>query len=153
MKPKVQLKQIRWQNHWCEPPDGLPVLLAQQVAETPQGQGAIKMPEIESLYAEHKPPKGYRLVWGSITYPPKRWSQDTRAKIRVNNLIKKMHLKFPLFADEFIAREIARRPSYYAGEQPADQQKFIEESDANDRKLFDDARNNVGLVVYMPWWG
>lgn len=63
-----------------------------------------------------------------------------------------MHLKFPLFADEFIAREIERRPDYYSGEQPEDQQRFIEESDANDIQLFTDARSNLGLVVYARWW-
>ena len=48
--------------------------------------------------------------------PVRRWSQEAKARVRQRNLRKRMERKFPLFAETFIADELAKRPDYYSAE-------------------------------------
>ena len=48
--------------------------------------------------------------------PVRRWSQEAKARVRQRNLRKRMERKFPLFAESFIADELAERPDYYNAE-------------------------------------
>jgi hypothetical protein len=45
--------------------------------------------------------------------PVRRCSAEAKARVRRSNLRKRIEKKFPLFADLFIAAELAARPEYY----------------------------------------
>lgn len=66
------------------------------------------------LLALSKPGEGYCIRWECIEQRPiKRWSQAAKAKVRQANLRRRIEKKFPLFAEVFIAAELASRPQYY----------------------------------------
>lgn len=45
----------------------------------------------------------------------RRWSEVRKATVRRRNLDKRITLIAPLFVDELIARELAKRPDYFRG--------------------------------------
>lgn len=47
--------------------------------------------------------------------PGRKLSAETKAKIRRRNLRRRIERQAPLFADEFFAAEIERRPDYFDG--------------------------------------
>lgn len=46
----------------------------------------------------------------------RRWSKEAKARTRLRNLAARLQRQAPMFADEFLSRETARRPAYFAGE-------------------------------------
>jgi hypothetical protein len=74
-------------------------------------------PEIMALWV---PGAGYAVCWELVTQRPiRRWSPEAKAAARLRNLRQRMERKFPLFAEGFIADELARRPGYFSAEQIA----------------------------------
>ena len=64
----------------------------------------------------YEPGSGWTVGWECVHQRPiRRWSQAARARVRQRNLRRRIENKFPLFAEDFIAAEIAARPSYYEG--------------------------------------
>lgn len=71
-------------------------------------------PEIDALWREMGPGSGWSVGWECIEQRPvRRWSQAAKARVRQANLRKRIEKKFPLFAEDFIAAEIAARPDYF----------------------------------------
>jgi hypothetical protein len=69
-------------------------------------------PEIMEIFV---PGSGYSIGWELVTQKPiRRFSREARARIRRRNLERRIQRKFPMFAEEFIARELAARPDYFA---------------------------------------
>ncbi|MBB2158101.1 theronine dehydrogenase [Gluconacetobacter diazotrophicus] len=65
------------------------------------------------------PGAGYAITWQLVSQKPiRRWSPEARAKVRRSNLRRRMEKNFPLFAELFIAAELAARPEYFAGGDP-----------------------------------
>jgi hypothetical protein len=61
-------------------------------------------------------PPGYAICLDfPQSRPVRRWSEDARARVRRNNLVKRVQRTAPLFADELMERELAERPEYFAG--------------------------------------
>lgn len=102
---------VRWGNPYTEPPSGPRELAAKEV---PAGEGCPA-----ELLALRKPGDGYAVC---LDFPPpaaiKPWSPERRAAVRRKNLARRVERAAPLFADELIARELAARPAYFAGERP-----------------------------------
>lgn len=48
--------------------------------------------------------------------PPASQSNEQRARHRMRNLRQRMERRYPLFAEQMIAEEIARKPAYFRGE-------------------------------------
>ncbi|WP_198526805.1 hypothetical protein ACTTAF_06275 [Rhodobacter capsulatus] len=48
--------------------------------------------------------------------PVRRWSAEAKGRVRRLNLRRRIEKRFPLFAEIFIADELARRPQYFKGE-------------------------------------
>ncbi|MDF2143235.1 hypothetical protein [Paenirhodobacter sp. CAU 1674] len=66
---------------------------------------------------EFAPGSGWTIGWECIEQRQiKRWSKDARARVRQKNLRRRLEKKFPLFAEDFFAAEVASRPRYFAGE-------------------------------------
>ncbi|MCO5067061.1 MAG: theronine dehydrogenase [Rhizobiaceae bacterium] len=101
---------LRWSLPHLSPPG--PRELAR--ADVPAGR-----PCPDSVMALWKPGAGYAIC---IDFPPpapiKRWSDERKAAARRRNLERRVRRLAPLFADEFIAREIAARPAYFQGKSP-----------------------------------
>ena len=104
---------IRWGHPCTDPPGGVARIKAAILV--PRGQ-----PCPAELLDRKTPGDGWALCWELVSQRPiRRWSQEARARVRQNNLRRRMEKKYPLFAEDFIAAEIASRPDYFAGANPA----------------------------------
>lgn len=107
--PDMARWSLAWRNP-SKPPPGPRVLKAMLVP-----RGTPCPPEIMELWV---PGAGYSIGWELVTQQPiRRWSPEAKGKARRRNLRKRLEKKVPLFADMFEQDELARRPSYYAGEE------------------------------------
>ncbi|WP_138424423.1 hypothetical protein [Maritimibacter alexandrii] len=77
--------------------------------------GRILCEGTEAECAQFWEPGRVAITWHDDT-PIRRWSPDAVAKGRKTRLRNKLTKKHPLFAEELYARELATRPSFYAGE-------------------------------------
>ena len=103
---------IRWGNPRTQPPCGSARVKAAILV--PRGTACPA-----ELLAQTVPGDGWALCWELVSQRPiRRWSQEARARVRQNNLRRRMEKKYPLFATDFIAAEIAARPDYFAGAYP-----------------------------------
>lgn len=62
-----------------------------------------------------RPGTGYAV---SIDFPPgivRNWSDEARAKVRRQNLERRLQKTAPLFYAELLARELEARPDYFQG--------------------------------------
>lgn len=62
-----------------------------------------------------KPGNGYSIGINFHPDPPKQLSKAALSSVRKKRLVRKVHKKYPLFADEFIGRELNKRTEYFAG--------------------------------------
>lgn len=110
---------LSWRNPHTSPPDGQPrELLRVRVPVVPGGRtGAPETPaEIVALHEKIGYGKGYGVAVGCVETEPRRLSQETKGRIRMNRLVNRMQKNHPLFADQFIEEAIAKKPGYYRGE-------------------------------------
>ncbi|WP_444452016.1 hypothetical protein ACTTAI_13240 [Rhodobacter capsulatus] len=107
--------QLCWGNPYTSPPPGVSRIAMSVLCDRPHPI-PDEIEQMSGLGTEYGPGSGWTIRWEMIEQRPvRRWSQEARAKVRKNNLRKRMEAKFPLFAEDFIAAEIARRPSYFDG--------------------------------------
>ena len=59
---------------------------------------------------------GYSIGITPHTPPPRRWSKETKGRVRKKRLESRLAKRLPLFAEQFAQAEISRRPQYFAGE-------------------------------------
>lgn len=113
--PKAKWRcTLAWRMGPKPPPEGMPRVLKAVLCDT-----AHPVPgEIHAAWLEMGPGSGWSIGWEMIEQRPvKRWSPAAKAKVRQGNLRKRIEKKFPLFADQFIAAELAARPDYYEAAQ------------------------------------
>lgn len=108
---------VRWSNPYTSPPDNRPQVLVQ--VYRPEGHPEVrglKLPaEIRRTLEEIGLGSGYGLHWRPISAPPRPKSPQKLAMIRRQRLERRIRKKYPLFADQFIRDELAKKPDYYAG--------------------------------------
>ena len=105
--PDMARWSLSWRNPHTEPPG--PRVLAAVLVE--RGQ-----PCPAEVMAKWSPGCGYAIGWELVTQRPiRRWSTEAKGKARRRNLRARLEKRFPLFAEQWIADELERRPSYYAG--------------------------------------
>lgn len=105
--PDMVRYSLRWGNPYTEPP-GPSVLAATLV---PRGE---RCPA--EVMKHWTPGCGYVVNFELVTQRPiRRWSAEAKAKARRRNLRARLEKRYPLFAEIWIAAELERRPSYYAG--------------------------------------
>lgn len=101
--------QLAWGNPYTAPPPGTPRIRMAVLCDRPH-------PIPDEILQAWIPGDGWAVHWVMIEQRPiRRWSQEARARVRRGNLRKRMEKNFPLFAEDFIAAELAARPSYYEG--------------------------------------
>lgn len=105
------LFRIEWANPYTEPPDGAPRILAE--IYLPGATSGKPPPEI--LTFPFTPGGGYSLSIRAIHSLPRQLPAQSLARVRRKRLEQRVRAKTPLFADEFIAEEIAKKPDYYNG--------------------------------------
>jgi len=107
--------RLFWGNPYTVPPHG-----HQRILKTALSDDTRTIPdEISELISsdpEYAPGSGWTIGWECIEQRPiRRWSQSAKARVRQLNLRRRLEKRFPLFAADFIAAEMAARPSYYEG--------------------------------------
>lgn len=112
MKPKNQplglwRYSVRWRLRHLPPPG--PIELAS--AEVPAGtECPVELMRLKD------PGDGYGICIDFINLAPiKRWSPERKAAVRQKRMKSRIEKSAPLFLEEFIHREMATRPEYYAG--------------------------------------
>lgn len=120
---KSAILSIRWSLPHQRPPNGKPLILwsrtvpytGQDIAEE------IARPVYDALGCV--PGCGYAICISIDTGPVRRWPKETKARVRRNRLKKRLDKKLPLLAEQLFERELAHRPDYFAGHDPAFGQK------------------------------
>lgn len=104
--------RLFWGNPYTAPPDGQP-----RIVKAVLCHGTSTIPaEIAEIMTdpEYAPGTGWTIGYQFIDQRPvRRWSREAKARVRKQNLRRRMEKKFPLFAADFIAAELAARPDYY----------------------------------------
>lgn len=117
----------RYSVRWGLPHKPCPGVLVLASAEVPAGE---RCPE--AVRAHWAPGTGYAIC---LDFPQsgavRHWSDERKAQTRKRNLARRVEKAAPLFAEEFIARELAARPEYFAG-------KSVGHGDSNSSQV----RNN-----------
>jgi hypothetical protein len=105
--------RIEWNNHYTEPPNGWPRLLAE--IYFPKEDYNILQGKIPEQIASipHPLGSGYSIHIQAINTPLKPRSKETLVMTRKKILKERMTRKYPLFAESFIAQAIAHNPKYY----------------------------------------
>ena len=107
-------RMIRWSLRWGDPYPSPPQREGRVRAAVAVPAGTPCPPEISKLWEAGS---GWVICWDMIDQAPvRRWSQEAKARVRQRNLRKRTERKFPLFAETFIADELAKRPDYYSAE-------------------------------------
>lgn len=104
---------ITWGNPYTEPPAGRVRVVAERFY--PVGHANLRQcpPELKALTT---PGDGYKLVWAAVSQPVVKQPKDRLALTRQKRLRRRMEKKYPLLAEWMIEQDMAKRPSYYAGE-------------------------------------
>jgi len=139
------LFRIEWANPYTNPPEGAPCILAEIFA--PDALNGSPPPELLSIPIT--PGGGYSISIRAIWPPPRQLSVEMLARVRRKRLDRRARAKMPLFADEFIRQEMAKKPDYYAGVTDpsieARRQSTQEQEQAERERLW--AQPNI-LLVY-----
>jgi len=105
--------KVAWGNPYKDPPEGMGQVLAESFQPVGSEYWSKHPPEIDAAYPGFG--KGYCVCWSAICEPPKAMSKEKLSSIRKKRLERRMRAKYPLFADQLIAEEIAKKPDYYDG--------------------------------------
>ncbi|GAA5533825.1 hypothetical protein [Deinococcus aluminii] len=116
--PRVYEYSLAYYTRYREPPDGIDRVQLRVRVEAAPGQGGPPTPpEILARWQELGGPGGRWVVCSQfVEPPPERRSQEHRARQRLGNLQRRMEKKAPLFAEQLVTDQLARRPGYFAGE-------------------------------------
>lgn len=108
--------QVRWGNPYM--PHTTPeVLVERTVQDWANASGPCKWAPpawFDKLCALHP---GYNIcwTWRWVNRPDRSWPPERKAAMRQRRLRERMEKRYPMFAERFIAEELAKFPAYYAG--------------------------------------
>lgn len=115
-KRNAAIVSVMWSNPFTHPPEHVETLedgrtlwactildLSQEYEKTTREK-----------YGPHiKPGCGWSSCWSPVFPPVRRWSPEKKAQARKRNLRRRLEKQVPLFADQYEAEELARRPAYF----------------------------------------
>lgn len=113
--------EVSWKNPYTQPPGGRPRVIWSACIPWPY-EG-----EYLDLIPCHRCENYFACGYGPVlspdgdTNPPRGWSPEAKARRRIANLRRRIIRKAPLFVEEYLAREIAKKPDYYNAETIAQQ--------------------------------
>ena len=109
---KKQQDTWRYSLRWSLPHVPCPGDSVLVVREVPAGTPCPD--EVSRLW---RPGKGYAITIDFLTNRPiRRWSKEAKAKVRRNNLKRRLNRKVSLFAKMFEEAKLNHRPSYFNGQ-------------------------------------
>ena len=91
-------------------PAGWPARLAEMFVP-----GGGSRPPAEILGVRYTLGSGYSLTCQHVAPPPRQIGQDNLAVRRQKRAARRIERSAPLFAEQFLAEELAAKPDYYAG--------------------------------------
>lgn len=133
------LYRVEWSNPYTSPPNEAPRVKVeyfetiQQRKERMAGGGH---PVPDGLSSCHKLGDGYCISIQAVCKPSVQLSEEKLAAIRLKRLERRVRGKYPLFADEFIAQEMARKHAYYTGETRSDLQAAHTQAIQKEQELY-----------------
>lgn len=133
------LWQIAWGNPYTTPPEGAPRVLAEYFCP-----GHITQCPQEIRNFTYSLGGGYGLGVSHFEFA-RRLSQQSKASIRQKRLEARVEKKAPLFAEQFIAEAIQKKPEYYAGVTAPETERALHEHDERVAWLQQNANT---LIVY-----
>lgn len=105
---------VKWLNPY-QRPEGKPQYLGGAYVQSERpGQGCPPPPP--HIAALHTPGDGYSIGMAAVEPEPKRWTPERKFAYRRKRMEARVRKKAPLFADEFIRAELARKPEYFGQE-------------------------------------
>lgn len=110
---------IRWGNPYTRPPEGQADVLETSgpLASSAFGGSPACPPGLHDRMQQLLG-SGYGLFLSYMNPVPRRQlSLETKQRIRRQRLERRLRAKVPLFADQLIADELARRPEYFGATQ------------------------------------
>jgi len=104
---------LAWRRGPMPPPEGMSRVLLSVLCDAAHPVPA----EIYAKWLEMGPGSGWSVGWELIEQRPiRRWSAEAKGRVRRQRLRRRIEKRFPLFAEIFIADDLARRPQYFRGE-------------------------------------
>ncbi|SOC19571.1 hypothetical protein [Rhodobacter maris] len=108
--------RLFWGNPHTSPPHGMPRIALSVLCDRPHPI-PNEILQMSGPGTEYTPGTGWTVGWERIDQRPvRRWSAEAKGRVRQLNLRRRIEKRFPLFAEMFIADELARRPQYFRGE-------------------------------------
>jgi len=138
--------RVEWFNPYTKPPDGRPRLLAEMSAE--KSHPVPK--EMQEFSKVHAPiGSGYSLGITCLTprMKEREWSTERKAINRRRLMENRVNKKAPLFAEDLIREEIAKKPEYFEGLSAHDEahERVLKEME----EIYEHWKKNLGkLFVY-----
>lgn len=147
---------LAWYTPYADPPDGLPRVAAEMYVPCDYpGQGTKPTPkELEDL-RQALIGKGLHYSLNSQALMPesRRLPPESVASARQKRMQRRIEKSAPLLADELIAKELAAKPSYYAGQTDPNLEAArdaVLAAEAERRQHLTSTPNQ--LHVYLPSW-
>ena len=105
---------IKWSNPYTNPPEGMPRELM-AITRVQESTRDIPQEILQMLETIARPGSGWGLCIGidEDARPRRRLSLEAKGRIRRKSLERRIRKKAPLFADGFIAEELAANPKYF----------------------------------------
>jgi len=130
---------VEWHSPYTQPPDGQPRVMVEMFESIEQRKarmdnGEMSTPEV--INALHRIGDGYCIVSQAVCMPIKQMNKDSLAIIRQKRIKRRIQKKYPLFAEEFIQQEIAKKPDYYLGETCQDLEEGYKQAIDEEEQLY-----------------
>ncbi len=133
------LWQIAWGNPYTTPPEGAPRVLAEYFCP-----GHVSQCPREISDFAYSLGGGYGLGVSHFEHH-RRLSQESKASIRKKRLKDRVEKTAPLFAEQIIADEIAKKPEYFDGITAPETEQALHDSDERLASLQENANT---LIVF-----
>jgi hypothetical protein len=130
--------KIEWGSPYSEPPAGAPRVLAETYTDTVSGR---KMLPATTLGG------GYSIVTTFMREPGRKLSPQSLARVRRKRLERRVLAKAPLFAEQLVSAEIARKADYYAGITDERIEAMRDEEDLRYAALYERLEAMRGIVM------
>lgn len=130
--------KIEWGSPYSEPPAGAPRVLAETYTDTVTGRKSLPATTLGG---------GYSVVTTFMREPVKRQGQETLARVRRKRLERRTLARAPLFAEQLIQAEIARKADYYAGITDERIEAMRDEEDLRYAALYERLEAMRGIVM------
>lgn len=136
---------IQWGNPYSSPPEDLPRVRAEVFYPSGHEYERKCPPPLAAMTC---PGDGWSIVWQAVASDPKPLSKETLMKVRRKRIERKAKAKYPLFADQIVAEEMAAKPDYYQGITDVKIEATRNESIAAYAKWRDDVMRNPGVIQF-----